>query len=98
MADDVSGDDSSSDENPNNSDHEDGSKPGSGDNLKVPNPQSQGDNKCDTSVVSAYTQGMNQMLLPEGQRTPQGSIKSSENKNVLPEDNEIVDEEEEEEE
>jgi len=90
MADDVSGDDSSSEENENNSDHENGSRPGSGDNLKVPNPQSEGN--CDTSVVS-----MNQMLLPDGHKTPQGSILSSENKNALPEDNEIIDEEEEEE-
>jgi hypothetical protein len=36
--------------------------------------------------------------LIDSQNTPQGSIHTSVNKNMLPEDNEIIDEEEEEEE
>lgn len=57
------------------------------------NPQSR-DNPLNQSVASSSSkQG-----LIESQKTPMGSIGNSDNKNILPEDNEIIDEEEEEEE
>lgn len=80
MADEVSGDDdsSSSDEN-----EVGGGSKSSGpfdpsnttNKLAVPNPQSE--NKCDTSMSSSH--GLQSKLLPDGQTTPVGSIKSSDN-------------------
>jgi len=87
MADDVSGDSSSEEE------EEDQDKKAS-DNLQVPNPQSQND----MSVMSSSQLFENQALM--NTTSPLGSISNpSETKNnLLPEDNEIIDEEEEEEE
>lgn len=92
MADEVSEEGSSSEEQENEEKSEGHSSHNTVDKLMPPNPQS--DNKCDTSMVSS-----NQLLVPESQKTPLGSIKSSDKEqNFLPEDNEIVEDEEEEEE
>jgi hypothetical protein len=60
----------------------------------IENPQSRENSVLDQSVASSSSK----LGLIDSQKTPNGSIYNSENKNALPEDNEIIDEEEEEEE
>lgn len=96
MADDVSGQSSDSDE------EDDGKAAATKDAAQIisdqlaemEKPQSRGRNQLAQSTESFSSKS----ALIDSQKTPMGSIGNSDNKNMLPEDNEIIDEEEEEEE
>jgi len=96
MADDVSGESSDSDEGEEGAGkaaQKDAAQIISEQLAAIEKPQSRGRNEFNQSTGSFSSKE----ALIESQKTPMGSIGYSDNKNQLPEDNEIIDEEEEEE-